>query len=228
MRTVNPLTALSLGFTGWIVALGMNRPEVSACLVVVALIIGTARTRNFSVPASVLALSAPVAVSMLLVHAPFGKQRIAPLITADGVAQAGEMTLRFMALMSCLIAAMTFVKIPELVKAVQISPLGSRAAYIVGSSLQFLPQGKLTVTTARDANQLRGRRITMSSVVPAVVLPVITGLLTHGAARGQFLETTGYDVQGRRTVLRPAPDSTAQRFLRWTIPVVTLAVVIWI
>ncbi|WP_342661946.1 energy-coupling factor transporter transmembrane component T [Corynebacterium lubricantis] len=186
------------------------------------------KTRNLSVPLAVLVLAIPLGLSMVLVHAPYGDNQIAPLITSDGLALAGALTLRFSALMSCLLAAMTFVTIPELVKALQVSPLGNRIAYIVGSALQFLPQGRLAVQRARDANALVGRKINLRTVIPHLALPVMTSVLSQGAARGQALETAGYDIQGKRTVLVPVADSPAQRVLRYTVPIVCLAVVIWI
>ncbi|MHA2788680.1 ABC transporter permease [Corynebacterium sp. S7] len=225
---MNPLTALAIGMSGWILALGLNSPLVSAVLILLALVLAVTRTRNLSVPLAVLVLVIPLGLSMVLVHAPYGDNQIAPLLTSDGLALAGSLTLRFAALMACLLSAMTFVTIPELVKALQISPLGNRVAYIVGSALQFLPQGRLAAQRARDANTLVGRKINLRTVVPHLVLPVMTSVLSQGASRGQALETAGYDIEGKRTVLIPPADSTTQRLLRYLVPIACLAVVIWI
>ena len=59
-------------------------------------------------------------------------------------------------------------------------------------------------------------------------MPVLTELLTQAGARGQALETAGYDLTGRRTVLRPVRDSASQRAARILIPLLCLAVVLWI
>ena len=84
------------------------------------------------------------------------------------------------------------------------------------------------VKTVRDAQALKRTPITARNAITHLVLPVLTALLTHGSARGTALETAGYDLPGARTVLRPVPDSTLQRAVRWTLPVVCVGVALWI
>lgn len=225
---VNPLTALAVAASGWILAMGINTPVASAAIIVAALAIGTAKTRNVSLVAAVVALALPVALSMVLIHAPYGEQRIAPLLTADGLLVAGELALRFVALMACVLAAGTFIRMPELAKALQGLRGGNRLSYLAGSTLQLFPQGAQRVRVARDANALKARPIGVKTVVPNLIMPVITELLTQSAARGRALETAGYDLQGRRTVLRPVHDSGLQRAIRWVAPLLCIGVVLWI
>lgn len=225
---VNPLTALAVGFSGWILVMGINTPQVSAAVIVAALLVGTARTKNPSLCVAVAALAFPVALSMVLIHAPYGEERIAPLITADGLQVAGVLTLRFTALIASLLAAGTFLTVPDLAKALQAVPGGNRLSYIAGSTLQLFPQGTQRVRITRDANQLKSRRITLNTIVPNLIMPVLTELLTIGSARGQALETAGYDLEGRRTVLRPVHDSALQKAIRWGTPLLCVAVAIWI
>ena len=165
---------------------------------------------------------------MILIHAPYGDNRIAPLITADGLQVAGVLTLRFTALIASLLAAGTFLTVPDLAKALQAIPGGNRMSYLAGSTLQLFPQGGQRVRVVRDANVLRGRPVRANTVVPHLIMPVLTELLTTGAARGQALETAGYDLEGRRTVLRPVPDSPWQRAVRWGFPLLCLGVAVWI
>lgn len=206
----------------------INRPWVSAAVIALALAAGTARVRNASLAVAVGALALPVALSMLLIHAPYGAARIAPLLTADGLAVAGVLTLRFVALISSLLAAGTFFTVADLAKALQAVPGGNRLSYLAGSTLQLFPQGAARVRAVRDANALRGRAVTVKTVVPHLIMPVLTELLTTGAARGQALETAGYDIEGPRTVLRPVPDSPWQRVVRWGFPLLCLGVAVWI
>lgn len=208
--------------------MGINRPWVSAAVIALALAAGTARVRNASLVVAVGALALPVALSMLLIHAPYGAARIAPLLTADGLAVAGVLTLRFVALISSLLAARTFFTVADLAKALQAVPGGNRMSYLAGSTLQLFPQGAARVRVVRDANVLRGRPVRANTVVPHLIMPVLTELLTTGAARGQALETAGYDLEGRRTVLRPVPDSPWQRAVRWGFPLLCLGVAVWI
>ena len=174
---LNPLTALVIGASGWILALGINTPIASLAIIAAALTAGTWRTRNPSVAAATALLAAPVAASMVLIHAPYGEHRIAPLITSDGFADAAHLTARFTALVACL---------------------------------------------------LKQRPITTKTVVPHLIMPVLTELLTQAGARGQALETAGYDLSGPRTVLRSVHDSPAQRAARVLIPLICVAVVLWI
>ncbi|GAA1174072.1 hypothetical protein CGLAUT_04925 [Corynebacterium glaucum] len=225
---VNPLTALAVAASGWILTMGITTPVASAAIIIASLILGTAKTRNVSLIVAVAALAVPVALSMVLIHAPYGEQRIVPLVTADGLLVAGELALRFIALMSCVLAAGTFICITELAKALQILRGGNRLSYLAGSTLQLFPQGAQRVSITSDANALKARPITFKTVVPNLAMPVLTELLTQAASRGRALETAGYNLEGRRTVLRPVHDSQLQRAIRWLLPLICIAVVVWI
>ena len=221
---LNPLTALVIGASGWILALGINTPVASLAIIAAALTAGTWRTRNPSVAAATALLAAPVAASMVLIHAPYGEHRIAPLITSDGLADAAHFT----ALVACLLAAVAWTRTPDLAKALQSTKGGNRIGYIAGTTLQLGPQGASRARITRDANRLKERPITTKAVVPHLIMPVLTELLTQAGARGQALETAGYDLTGPRTVLRPVHDSPAQRAARILIPLICVAVVLWI
>ena len=225
---LNPLTALVIGASGWILVLGLNSPVASLAVIAIALIAGTWRTRNPSLVAATAVLAAPVALSMLLIHAPYGEHRIAPLLTSDGLADAAHLAARFTALIACLLAAVAWIRTPDLAKALQAAPGGNRLCYIAGTTLQLGPQGANRARITRDANRLKQRPITTKTVVPHLIMPVLTELLTQAGARGQALETAGYDLTGPRTVLRPVHDSPAQRAARILIPLICVAVVLWI
>ena len=225
---LNPLTALVIGASGWILVLGLNSPAASLTVLAIALLAGTWRTRNPSLVAATALLAAPVAASMLLIHAPYGEHRIAPLLTSDGLADAAHLTARFTALVACLLAAVAWMRTPDLAKALQATRGGNRIGYIAGTTLQLGPQGAQRIRVTRDANRLKERSITAKTVVPNLIMPVLTELLTQAGARGQALETAGYDLTGRRTVLRPVHDSSAQRAARILTPLACLAVVVWI
>lgn len=223
---LNPLTALATGMSSWILVLGVNTWQFSLAVAAVSLAAGTWRTRNLAVIATTALLAAPTAVSMLLIHAPYGTHRIAPLLTLDGAATAGELTARFTALTASLLAVAAFIRVPDLAKALQVSPLGPRLAYIVAASLQLLPQGRRTVEVVRDANRLAGRRVHAGNVIPRMVVPVMTQLLTANAQKSAALETAGLDLPGRCTVLRAVPDSPAQKAARVLIPVAAVVAVL--
>ncbi|MDO5511923.1 energy-coupling factor transporter transmembrane protein EcfT [Corynebacterium sp.] len=229
MRTqsrLNPLTALVTGLSAWILVLGINDWRLSLSVIAVALVAGTWRTRNLSVVATTVVLAIPAAVSMLLIHAPYGTEQLAPLLTRDGLATAAQLSVRFTALMASLVAAATFITVPDLAKALQTSPLGPKVAYIVATALQLLPQGRRVVDTVTDAHRVAGRRITPGNAISRAAVPVMTNLLTANVERSLALETAGLDLPGRRTIYRPAPDSPAQRVWRIAVPLGVIACVL--
>lgn len=101
MPALNPLTSIVCGFTAWIIVLGLNNPWVSATVMIVALVVGTATTRNLSLIVTTLALSLPTGLSMLLIYVPFAATY------RDGLVTAGQLSLRFAALIAALLAALT-------------------------------------------------------------------------------------------------------------------------
>ena len=223
---INPLTALVTGLSSWILVLGVNDWRLSLAVIAVALAAGTWRTGNLSVVAATAVLALPTGLSMLLVHAPYGTEQLAPLLTRDGLLTAAELTARFTALMASLLAAAAFIPVPDLAKALQVSPLGPKVAYIVATALQLLPQGRRVVDTVTDAHRLAGRRITPGTAIRRGAVPVMTTLLTANVEKSLALETAGLDLPGRRTIYRPAPDGPAQRVLRILIPLGVIACVL--
>lgn len=225
----NPLSWLMSAATSWILVLGLNQVWVSFIVIVLAQAVAFLRLRNLSVLVSTLVLAIPVGLSMLVVHAPFGSEQLLPLVTVDGLATAGELGLRFVALMSSFLAAAAMITVPQLAKAVQGGQLsGPRLAYIVGSAVQLLPQGRDALAAIRDANTLRGRN-TRGPIraLRYVAVPLITRLLGAGAARAVPLEVAGLDRGGVRTVLRPVTEYGYERSLRWLLPLVAIGVVAW-
>ncbi|MGP6175583.1 energy-coupling factor transporter transmembrane component T family protein [Corynebacterium sp. A21] len=225
----NPLTWLMAAMSTWILVLGVNQPSLSVTVLVVAQLIAVLQLRSLAVPAATLALAIPVGLSMLLVHAPFGTEPLFWVVTLDGLQTAGELSLRFVALMSAFLTAAAAITVPELAKAAQGHRwLGSRLAYILGSAVQLLPQGRDALAAVRDANKLRGRPVRGPvKALRFVAVPLITTLLTNGAARAIPLEVAGLDRRGPRTVLRPVPDPMSEKLLRWLLPLAAVGVVLW-
>ena len=219
---MNPLTWIVAAASSWIVVLGLNELAVSAAVAVLAQLIAVVRLRNFSVLAATAALSIPVGLSMLIIHVPFGR---------DDWSTALELSVRFIALMSAFLAAASAIPVADLVKSLSHIP---RVAYIVGSAVQLLPQGRDTLASVRYANHLRTLSTRAHSTrcplrtVKFVVLPLITRLLSAGAARAIPLEVSGLERTGRRTVLNPVKDTAVEKVLRWFMPVLALVVVVWL
>lgn len=219
---MNPLTWIVAAASSWIVVLGLNELAVSAAVAVLAQLIAVVRLRNLSVLAATAALSIPVGLSMLIIHVPFGR---------DDWSTALELSVRFIALMSAFLAAASAITVADLVKSLSHIP---RVAYIVGSAVQLLPQGRDTLASVRYANHLRTLSTRAHSTrgplrtAKFVVLPLITRLLSAGAARAIPLEVSGLERTGRRTVLNPVKDTAVEKVLRWFMPVLALVVVVWL
>ncbi|MGO3832322.1 MAG: energy-coupling factor transporter transmembrane protein EcfT [Corynebacterium casei] len=219
---MNPLTWIVTAASSWIVVLGLNELAVSAAVAVLAQLIAMVRLRNFSVLAATIALSIPVGISMVVIHVPFGR---------NDWSTALELSVRFIALMSAFLTAASAIAVSELVKPLSHMP---RVAYIVGSAVQLLPQGRDTLASVRYANHLRALSTHEHNTrgplktVEFVVLPLITRLLSAGAARAIPLEVSGLERTGRRTVLNPVKDTGVEKALRWLMPIVALVVVVWL
>lgn len=226
MPTLNPLTWLVTALSLMVLIIGVNQPWLSATVLAVSLAVGVCGARSLAPALTTAALVVPTGASMALVHAPHGAHTLWGPVTADGLLVAGELTLRFAALIAVLLAAVANIRIDELVKALQVSRAGHRLAYILGAALQLLPQGTRTVQTVRDAHQLAGRRIGVTGAIPRLAVPVMTQLLTLGARRGAALEAAGFDLPGRRTVLAPVPDTRAEQIARVLIPLLVVAAVV--
>ena len=171
MSRLHPATVVTIAACGWLLTLALNTPVASASVMLVALACGTVSTRNASVILTTIALSVPAALSMLVIHAPYGDTPVAPLLTADGLILAGSLSLRFCALMACFIAAMAALRIADIAKWLQVSRVGHKVAYVVGSSLQTLPQGAHAWRCVREANQLAGITITWRNTISRVIIP---------------------------------------------------------
>ena len=219
---MNPLTWIVAAASSWIVVLGINELAVSVAVALFAQLIAMFRLRNLSVLAATAALSIPVGLSMLIIHVPFGR---------NDWSTALELSVRFIALMSAFLAAASAITVADLVKSLSHMP---RVAYIVGSAVQLLPQGRDTLASVRYANHLRALSTQEHSTrgplrtVKFVVLPLITRLLSAGAARAIPLEVSGLERTGRRTVLNPVKDTSVEKVLRWFMPAVALVVVVWL
>jgi len=150
---MNPLTILSFAASAWILILGVNNPWLSAFFLVAALL-----WRRVLVPTALLVL--PMALSLAVIHIPFGHAHLA-----------AELALRCAALVAVALAAFSTFTIADLAKAMQATRAPANLSYILGSALRILPEGRAgvdrpcddvvdvgAVQAHRIAGALRGRR----------------------------------------------------------------------
>lgn len=205
-RAVNPLSVAAVAATAWIVVLGVNQWWLSALVAVVAATIGRAWGKT-------LALTAPMALSLLVIHAPHGHTHLAPLLTAEGLAATGELTARFAACVASVFAVARFVRVEDMVKAIQQAG-APRLAYLVGSAFAVLPEGKRAIAEVREASELIGAKTPKRTMVTAV----ITVLLVRATERTTALSHLAVDKPGPRTMYAPVPRASW-----WTFPLPVLA-----
>lgn len=223
---VHPFLGLSAGASVWLLVLGINHPALSTSVVVLSLCLGTLAVRNTSVLWTSLALCIPAALSMLLVHAPFGEQRFAKVLSVDGLQTAGELSIRFAALVTVILAAMAMIRLPELLKALQVARLGGlgpRLGLIVGQTFALVPQASHARYVVRDTLLLRGENVRGIKGAFRIAVLVIVHVITWGADRAQPLQTAGLGLSGPKTLLRPLTYPKWQKVLAWVLPVCAVA-----
>ncbi|MCZ9308985.1 hypothetical protein ACUY3K_01030 [Corynebacterium uberis] len=201
-RRLNPLTRLTLAACAWIVVLSLNTPMLSVAVALASWV----WARRWSVCAASVLLTAPVAASLAIMHIPHGQGW-------EGLALAGELSVRFAALVSVFLAAMSGVSVPALAKSLQATRMNSALVYIVCAALQFLPEARACTRRVREAFIVAGRTPRARNLV----LPVITQILHQATLRGHRLEAAGIASGQRATVWRPVPDPAWQRWLRWCL-----------
>mgnify|MGYP002721990798 CR=1 FL=1 len=221
---LNPLTWLAAAAAAWLLVLGLNDWRVSLAVAAGFLILAGA-ARGPAPVAAALALAAPVGASLVIVHGPHGERDLG-ILSSEGLAVAGALSVRGLALIAALLAAGALIPVPALVKALGRYP---RAAYLAGAALRLFPQAAGELTSIREANRLRGRRV-RGPVAAAkhLAVPLIVRLVSAGADRVIPLEVAGLVRPGRRTVLVPPDDSAWQRAARVALLVLAAgAVVLW-
>lgn len=211
----NPLTGIILALAAWVVILGLSRPWVSLVAIVGAWAWCAARKHARRVIPASLVIAAPVAISALIIHVPFGERSVGWLVTIDGLWVAAELGLRVLALATVVLAAMAATTVPRLAVALQQSGLGARLAYVGASSLSVIPEARSAGQKIMEAHRLRGDSISVRNVVGSFVVPLVSQLLSTAAARAQSVEANGIARPGPRTTYRPFASSRVEHAVRW-------------
>lgn len=200
--SLRPLAVLALAAIAWGVVFTANSTWVSLLVVAVALVVCVAASRRLHLAAASVAVSLPVALSVAIIHAPHGDHPIGWGVTSDGLMTAAGLSARCWALASCVLAASACIRPAELAKSIErvagtspagTSPTARRLAYLAGVAIQVIPQTGRQVAVVRDANQLRGVRANVRTIVPHFAVPVMSRLLGSGAQRGRALAAIGFD-----------------------------------
>jgi energy-coupling factor transport system permease protein len=180
----------------------------------------------------------PLVVSILLVNTflyPGATDRIAtigPLSpTWSGLTAASQATLRVVAFaMSVALLGLTTTP-DQLIADLERRGVGRRAIFVLGATLRMIPRMIERAGEITEAQRARGldtegrfwRRV--RGVIP-LAGPLVFGALTDVEEVTMALEARGFSAPMPRTVLRPYPDSAAQRAVRWILTIATIALLV--
>jgi energy-coupling factor transport system permease protein len=110
----------------------------------------------------------------------------------------------------------------DLVSDLERRGVGRRPIFVVSGAIGTVPRMVERAREITDAQRARGLDTQghiwsrIRGLVP-LAGPLVLGALTEVEERTMALEARGFTAPGRRTVLRPLPDSVAQRVLRWLL-----------
>ena len=176
-----------------------------------------------------LLLTLPIAVSVLVINVfffPDGRTvllRIGPFAaTAEGLAFAGEVLARILAISGAVTLFYLTTRPADLVIDLERRGVPARVAFVANASVQTVPALVDRAASITAAQRARGldtegsvwRR--MRGVIP-LVGPVLLGAIAEVEERTMALEARGFSRPGRRTLLWQPPDSRPQRLARWLL-----------
>jgi energy-coupling factor transport system permease protein len=232
---LNPLTKAVVATVGSIAALaagGYVGPiTIDLVMVLLALRAGVlGRLARVS-----LLLTAPIAVSVVLVSV-FTRAGTAVLFeigpfdaTAEGVDFAAQTLVRLFAI-SLSIGLFVMTTDPRaFVFDLERRGVSPRVAFVAVATIEAVPALVERAAVIRESQRARGLdtegsfRARLRGVLP-LVGPVIIGALTDVEERSLALETRAFSRPGRRHLLWAMPDAWWERWLRWALLALLVAV----
>jgi energy-coupling factor transport system permease protein len=227
-RRLNPTTKLVVAFTEALIAFGVR--GWTGPIVILAVVLACAvwaRIGRAFVP--YLLATIPLVISILLINTFLYTSatdvivHVGPLTpTWSGLTAALQATLRVVAFaMSVALFGLT-TSTDELVTDLERRGLGRRPIFILGTAIGTVPrmiERAREITEAQRARALDTEGHIWRRVRGLVPLagPLVIGALTEVEEQAMALEARAFTAPGRRTALRPYPDSTAQRAVRWVL-----------
>lgn len=221
-------TALvAFGVRGW-------TGPIAILLVVIAIVAVAGVGRSI---APFLLATLPLTASILVVNAlffPGATDVIAPLgpvnLTASGLSAGLQGTLRVVAFALSVAAFSLTTPTDDLLSDLERRGLGRRAVFVIGAAIQTVPRMIERAGEIVESQRARGldtegsflRRV--RGVVP-LAGPMVLGALAEVEERTMALEARAFSTPGRRTVLRPIPDTATERVVRWAVGIGSIAVV---
>jgi energy-coupling factor transport system permease protein len=187
--------------------------------------------RSLRVPvlllASILVVNAlffPGATDRLVVVGPFAITREG---LGFGLVTAGRLLVVFLASVLFLFTTLA----DDLLEALVARGVSHRLAFVVLSAVQLVPRMQARATTILEAQQARGLVVggspwrRLRALVP-LIGPVVLGSLIDVQERTFALEARGFGARPGRTAYRVVVDPPIDRWLRWSLVVAALVIVV--
>ena len=217
-------TAVAFGVRGWTGPI--------AVLAAGLLLAAATRLGRRLVPA--ILATAPIVVSVLVLDGllwPGGVRDLAvgPVgLSGEGLVAGAQAALRVLAFaMAIAILALT-TPVDDLLDDLEAHGAGRRAAFVVGSAIRTVPRLLERGRDIADAQRARGLDLAgppwrrARGLLP-LAGPLVVGVLAEADDRSIALESRAFSKPGRRATLRPFPDSSRQRAVRWGLAVAVVA-----
>ncbi len=235
LHRLNPLTKLTLTFALILVAFSSPWYWTAAVLVFVAILplsfVGRVQREYFW---TALRLLVPVTGFIFVMQSfflPGGQTELFRWgflrLTSETLAQGFLTAVRIFVMVSSFILFLLTTHPSELMGDLTRRGLPGQFAYVIVSTLQIIPQMQAKAQTIIAAQRSRGldtqgtfaRRI--GALVP-LVGPLVFGSLVEVEERAIAIEARGFTSTRTKTFLRELPDTSTDRFLRWTLVVLVL------
>ena len=176
----------------------------------------------------------PIVVSVLVLDGllwPGGVRDLAvgPVgLSGEGLVAGAQAALRVLAFaMAIAILALT-TPVDDLLDDLEAHGAGRRAAFVIGSAIRTVPRLLERGRDIADAQRARGLDLDgppwrrARGILP-LAGPLVVGMLAEADDRSIALESRAFSKPGRRATLRPFPDSSRQRAVRWGLAVAVVA-----
>jgi energy-coupling factor transport system permease protein len=179
----------------------------------------------------------PLIASILLVNIFFFPgahdviARIGPFAaTGSGLTAALQAGLRVVAFALSVAVFSLTTTTDDLLTDLERRGLGRRGVFVIGSAIRTIPRmaeraGEIIESQRARALDTEGSPLRRIRGVLPLAGPMILGALTDVEERTMALEARAFSAPGRRTMLRPLPDSPAQRLVRWVVGLGSIALV---
>ena len=236
-RWLNPTTKLVVAFSLALVAFGVR--GWTGPLAVLVLVAATAAIAGVTRQMRPFVLATiPLIASILLINIFFfpGAHdvlvQVGPIAaTGSGLTAALQAALRVVAFALSVAVFSLTTATDDLLVDLEHRGVGRRGVFVIGSAIRTIPRmaeraGEIVESQRARALDTEGSPIRRIRGVLPLAGPMILGALTDAEEQTMALEARAFSATGRRTTLRPIPDSPTQRVVRWVVGLGSIALVV--